>query len=278
MIKNILVPQDGSQHSLSAVQYAVWLAGKFKATLTGLFVVDIVSIEGPFLHDISASIGFEPFLNFSAKMRDILEERGKAVLASFEEECKDASTARQSLLKSGIVTNEICESAKLADMVVLGARGENEEFNSGLLGSVTEAVIRKSAKPVLVAPAKFKTPKNPILAYDGSPNASDAMHLAAELVKACNLPLTVVTVLKEGAEDRSQIDAADYLKPYGIKAEFVELKGDNAPVRIAEYYEKKGHDLLFIGATHRSRVVEMVLGSTAEHVMRAIKGPFFLVR
>ncbi|MFQ5441123.1 MAG: universal stress protein [Thermodesulfobacteriota bacterium] len=278
MIKNILVPQDGSRHSLSALKYAVWLAGKFKASLTGLYVVDIVSLEGPFLHDISASIGFEPFLNFSTKMKEILEARGKTVLASFEEASKDASIPAQTLLKSGIVANEICESATLADLVVLGARGANEEFDSGLLGSVTEAVLRKSAKPVLVAPGKFEAPENPLLAYDGSPNASDAMHLAAELVKACELPLTVATVSKEGADDRSQVDAADYLKPYNIKTDFVELKGDNAPARIAGYYEEKGYDLLFMGATHRSRVVEMVLGSTAESVMRAVKGPFFIVR
>lgn len=278
MIKNILVPQDGSEHSLSAAGYGIWLAGKFKAAVTGLYVVDIVSLEGPLLHDISASIGFEPFLNFATKMQEALEDRGEVILDVFEKSCKEASVPNETLITSGIVANEICEHAKLADLVVLGARGANEEFDAGLLGSVTESIIRKSTKPVLVAPKKFKAPERPLLAYDGSANASDAMHWAAECCKVFGLPLTVVTAVKGGKDDNSLVAAADYLKAYKLKAEFVELKGDTAPVEIVKYYKDKGHDLLFMGATHRSRMVEMVLGSTTEYVMRAIKGPFFLVR
>jgi len=37
-------------------------------------------------------------------------------------------------------------------------------------------------------------------------------------------------------------------------------------------------DMLFMGATHRSRVVELVLGSTAEYVIRAVDGPVLVVR
>ena len=47
-----------------------------KATVVGLHVLDIVSIEGSFLHDVSGSLGFEPYLDFSSKMREALQERG----------------------------------------------------------------------------------------------------------------------------------------------------------------------------------------------------------
>ena len=49
MIKNILVPLDGSEHSKAALEYAIWLTQGFHGTLFGLHVIDTVSIEGTVL-------------------------------------------------------------------------------------------------------------------------------------------------------------------------------------------------------------------------------------
>ena len=84
MIKKILVAQDGSNNSAAAAEYAIWLAGKFKATLKGIFVVDRVLLEGPFFYDLTASIGLEPIVNFSGKLSETLEERGKVILSDFK--------------------------------------------------------------------------------------------------------------------------------------------------------------------------------------------------
>src|SRR5213078_3886303 len=86
MIKTILVALDGSEHADAALQYALWLAERVRATVVGLHVIDVVSIEGSFLHDISGSLGFEPYLDFSAKMREALRERGGEVEVGLEAE------------------------------------------------------------------------------------------------------------------------------------------------------------------------------------------------
>lgn len=285
MIKNILVPQDGSAHSRAALDYALWLAGRFEACLAGFYIVDVVSLEGPFIHDVSASMGFEPFLNFSTRMREVLEGKGKTVLASFEESCRNSGVkCFGSGVSFGIVSNEICERANLSDLVVMGRHGVNEEFQHGLLGAVTEGVIRKSPKPVLVTPREFNEPRKPLLAYDGSPNAAKAMHSAAEWARALALPLTVICVSKEGEGakrggrgDKGIDEAKNYLKPYGIEARFIEITGD-APEQIVKYSRENSHDLIFMGVTRHSRIVEMVLGSTAEHLIRALPVPFLLER
>jgi nucleotide-binding universal stress UspA family protein len=278
MIKNILVTQDGSAYGSSALEYSIWLARKFEASLIGHYVVDVVSLEGPFLHDLSASIGFEPFLNFSAKMREIMEAKGKEILTSFDEACSSAEVSAETVVSFGIVSNEICTQAKLADLVVVGRRGLNEKFEHGMLGSVTEGVIRKSSKPVLITPKVFKAPEKLILAYDGGPSASKAMHSAAEWAKALGLPLTVVTASLDESGDTMLKDAEDYLKPYGLETRFVKLPGEYPPDEIVKFYKDNNHDLLFMGATRHSRIMEMVLGSTTEHVMRSVEGPFFLER
>lgn len=277
MIKKILIPQDGSAYGKSALDYSLWLSKKFGAALVGVHVVDVVSLEGPFLHDISGSLGFEPFLNFSTKMREALESRGKTILNSFEEACVSTGAQCESQISFGIVPNEICDKAKLADIVIMGRRGVNAQFEYGLLGSTTESVLRRSPKPVLIVPDEFREPKSPLLAYDGSQNASRAMHSAAEWAKTLDLPLTVLTVSTTGEEDSLLNDAKSYLKPYGLQTSFAHKKGD-PPIEIEKYYKENGHDLLFMGTSHHSRLVEMVLGSTTEHVMRMVEGPFFLER
>lgn len=277
MIKKILVPQDGSAYGKSGLDWSLWLAKKFGSELIGIHVVDIVAMEGPFLHDISGSLGFEPFLNFSTKMREVLEEKGSSILKSFEDACESAAVNRETSMPVGIVAGEICDRAKLADLVVMGRRGVNARFDYEMQGSTTEAVIRKSPKPVLVVPEAFSEPKKPLLAYDGSANASRAMHSAAEWCKTLGLPLTVLTVSVTEGETELLKDAEDYLKPYGINAKFAHLTGD-PPTSIERYYRENGHDLLFMGTSHHSRIFEMVLGSTTEFVMRNVNGPFFLER
>ncbi len=281
MIKEILVPHDGSDYSASALRYALSFAKGLDAAITGLYVVDIVALEGPFLHDMSGSLGFEPYLNLSDKMRSVLEGRAALVLEGFASECKKVGVGFKTLKSSGVVANEICGAARLADLVVMGGRGVNAKFDYGLLGSVTEAVVRKSPAPVCVVPGVFKPIKNPLLAYDGSAGASSVMHSAAEIVKRLSLPLTVLTVAAadavSGGGEALLKEAEDYLKPYGIKAEFVRVKGEAAET-IADYYKEHGHDLIFMGASSRSRLVKLALGSVAEQVMRSVDGPFFMQR
>src|SRR5882724_3341008 len=134
MIKTILVALDGSEHANAAVEYALWLAERLRATVTGLHVLDIVSVEGSFLHDISGSLGFEPYLDFSAKMREALQERGRVLLDAFATRCAQRSIPCDTTLSMGIIANEICDQARVADLVVIGHRGVNEQFSTGLLG------------------------------------------------------------------------------------------------------------------------------------------------
>ena len=98
---------------------------------SALHVIDIVSIEGSFLHDISGSLGFEPYLDFSSKMREVLEERGRAMLAEFSERAAEANVRCETLMDVGVIANEICERARTADVVVIGHRGVNEKFSTG---------------------------------------------------------------------------------------------------------------------------------------------------
>jgi nucleotide-binding universal stress UspA family protein len=280
MIKSILVALDGSEHSATASQYALWLAERLQATLTGLHVIDVVSIEGSgsFLHDISGSMGFEPYLDFSSKMRDALHERGRTLLDGFLKDCQERGVRSESQLVTGIVANEICEQARMADIVIVGHRGLNERFSTGLLGGTTESVARKCPKPVLVCPMQFRPITRALLAYDGSQRAAAAMREAAELAVALKLPLGVVHVGKdEGSAQKVLEEARRYLTAYALDCEFLVRPG-YANETILDVMGEQAYDLLFIGAYGHSRIIEMVLGSTTEFVLRNSPAPLFLCR
>lgn len=278
MIKNILIPLDGSEHSNTALDYAIWMAELFHGSLIGQHIIDTISLEGTFFHDISGSMGFEPYLDFTTKMREALEERGKMILEGFAERCRQTSIRHQTFLDMGLIANEICERAKVADLVVIGHRGVNEEFSTGLLGTTAESITRKCPRPVFVSTKRFKAIERPLLAYDGSQRASTAMEAAAEFCTVLGLPLTVLTVAKEEKFGQSvQQGAKAYLGAYSIDARY-ELDRGYPEQRILTALSQGDHDLLFIGAYGHRRIIEMVLGSTTEYVLRKAACPVFLTR
>lgn len=278
MIKKILVGIDTSEHSRNAQAYAFHIAHKLEANLIGLHVVDIVSIEGSFFHDISGSLGLEPYLDFSSKMREVLTERGKVVLEEFAEAARRENVTAETVLDMGIVANQICERAKSADLVVIGYKGVHEGFSTGLLGSTAESVARKSPRPVFISPKKFREIKRPVLAYDGSERASRAMRAAAEFAVSFDVPITVITVSRDPQLGERTLDQARaYFEPYKPPAQFRLIAG-HANEEIVRFLKENDADLLFIGAYGHSRIIEMVIGSTTEFVLRNSPCPVFLSR
>ncbi len=278
MIKRIVVGIDTSEHSRVAQAYAFALARRLNAALIGLHVVDIVSIEGSFFHDISGSLGLEPYLDFSSRMREVLTARGRAAVDDFCAAAAREQVAAQPLLDMGVVANQICERAKAADLVMIGHRGVHERFSTGLLGSTAESVARKSPRPLFVSPRRMREIKRLALAYDGSERASKAMRAAAEFATELDAPLTVITVAREPRMgERVIAEARHYLEPYRLRASF-ELLNGHAHEEIARYLGQSETDLLFIGAYGHSRIIEMVLGSTTEYVLRNAPCPVFLSR
>jgi len=278
VFKNILVGIDASEHSRNTQAYAFYLARRFDATVTGLHVVDIVSIEGPFLHDISGSFGLEPYLDLSFKMREALTARGNALLEAFVNDAKAENLRVETILDLGIVANVICERARSADLLAIGHHGINERFSAGLLGSTAESVTRKCARPVLISRMAFREPRRAVLAYDASERASNAMRHAAEFCGELKIPLTVVTVARDAKiGERSLNEARDYFRAHSGQVDYQLLSG-HVHETLVSYLKDISADLVFIGAYGHSRIIEMVLGSTTEYVLRNVSGPVFLSR
>lgn len=276
MIKRILVPTDGSDEALIGLHYAIQLAQKTEATIHGIHVMDVKLLEGPFLRDLSASLGTAPYVNYENNIALILEERGRAALEGLRDECEKAAVGCETTLQSGVVHTTIVEAAELVDLVVLGRSGEHTQWLDGLIGSTTEAVVRRTTAPAIVTgTSEFKL-ERVLAAYDGSQHAKRALQVCAELVEIFSLALEVLVVSEKYAETLIA-EAKAYLDTHQVQTGYVSKAGDPSE-EIIEYTREFGADLLVMGAYGHTKVRELVVGSTTSYAMNHTPCPILLTR
>lgn len=276
MIKKILVPTDGSVCATVGVTYAVELAKQHNASLTGLHVVDVRLLEGPFLRDISASLGTAPYVNYQNNISLILEERGKAALNDFRNRCEEAAVPFEEHQLVGSVAHTILEHGELTDLLIMGRGGEHSEWLDGLIGSTTEAVVRHAKCPVLVTERESAQIGQFIVAYDGSAHARKALQFSATISNAWRVPFKVLSVNKDGSEDILD-EARSYLEAHEVEVEYIVKEGDPREV-IVEMAGSDEADLIVMGAYGHSKVRELLLGSTTQYVMNHARCPLLLTR
>ena len=131
---------------------------------------------------------------------------------------------------------------------------------------------------MIISPRQFREIRQLALAYDGSERAARAMRAAAEFSVELKVPLAVVTVARDPKlGERILGEARTYLEGYPAETSF-ELLSGHAHEEIIGFLKRTGTDLLFIGAYGHSRIIEMVLGSATEYVLRNSPCPIFLSR
>ena len=282
MIKQILVPTDGSENSLTAADYAINLARLFNATIRGLFVKDVKILTGPLIHDIGTSIGgMVPYGTFNQTIREILESQADAALNQVEGKCTQLKVTFAREIREGIVSREIIKSADDCDLIAMGKMGAHAEWRDVFLGTNVEFVVRQTHKPVLITPSEYKPFRKMLIAYDGSSFADKALRSGAEIAQAIKLPVTVVCVA-EKKDDALQIlsTASAILKDDKLTVDTVAKGGSDHAGGILEVCndEDSKFDILVMGAYGHSRLREMILGSNTVRVMRSTNCSILLCR
>ncbi|MBI2434221.1 MAG: universal stress protein [Candidatus Hydrogenedentes bacterium] len=276
MIKRILVPTDGSEAAMIGVTYAVALGKTCDASLLGLHVVDVKLLEGPFLRDISASLGTAPYINYQGNIAALLEERGAAALRAFQKECEAAGVPAETAQVTGIIARAIVEKGDLADLIVMGRGGEHNEWLEGLVGSTTEAVVRRAHQPVLVTGTATPGRGRLVVAYDGTRHARTALKTAATLSVEWSMALHLL-VVGDSKMNAIMEEALGYLDAHKTQRECIRREGDPGETIVA-YAAECNADLLVMGAFGHSKVRELVVGSTTTYAINRAPCPVLLAR
>lgn len=275
MIKRILVPTDGSELAQVGVEYAIALAQSFKAHIQGIHVIDVKLLEGPFLQDLSASLGTAPYVNYQGNISMLLEERGKSALKALSDACEAAGVPCETTQASGVVSRVIIDHSGLADLIVMGRGGEHNEWLDGLIGSTAEAVIRRSDLPVLITARAEPGQQRILSAYDGSPHSQNALRTAVAFAEMWKTSLTVLVVDEDS--NHAALEVGGYLEAHGVEGTVLEAQGDSGE-QIVEFAKSTGADLVVMGAYGHSKVRELVVGSTTTYVLNHATCPVLLAR
>ncbi len=280
MIRNILIPTDGSNFGKTAIAYGIYIAGKLGAQLTGLHVVDIRLIRGPVFTDISGSVGLPSYQEFLPAIESGLDVKADAILQEFRDLCEAAGMHCETKKIKGVIDEVIIEEGrKCCDWILLAQRGEHFHIDGGaILGSTAQSVVRRSGKPVLVTPEHFREIESMAVAYDGSDPADKALKLAAELSERAAWPLSVVIVTgDQTVGEKISKQAEEFLTPLKIDSATIILPGKEEK-ELLKFIREGGVELLVMGAYGHNRLRELMVGSTTSSIIRKSTIPVLLTR
>jgi nucleotide-binding universal stress UspA family protein len=149
-LQRIVVPIDFSDCSLEALEYAVVVAQRAKASIRLLHVLEPVSY------------GLD-FTLLRAAAREEIRERATARLSGLVSALQSGQQTADVQVCGGLPSDSILKAAASADLIVMGTHGRRG-LSHTVWGSVAEAVLRKSSCPVLtVRRPKFPPGHRPLV-------------------------------------------------------------------------------------------------------------------
>jgi len=152
LFSKILVPLDGSEHSMRALNMAMQLAKKFnsKITLIHVYSVSVRPIVVPEPATFTPSVPIMAPAEYS-RVAEAVRNAGVKILAEGAEKAKAEGIEVDTILREGHAVQEIVRTAREGnfDLIVMGARGLSR-IKEIILGSVSDGVIRNAPCPVLV--------------------------------------------------------------------------------------------------------------------------------
>jgi nucleotide-binding universal stress UspA family protein len=280
MIKTMMVFTDGSSGGTTAARYALHLARRLNAKLAGCHVLDSRMLEGPLMADISGWIGAQPYSGQLQHFRDLMQQKGEAVIAALVSMAEAEGVEIDAKLLMGHPARVILQEEAKTEMIILGRRGEHAELTGEFIGSTVERVTRHSVKPCLVTPDDFQPVNKILCAFDGSSHAGKALTEAVEMALALQTPLVILSVAenhdlratRDIAEDGMRIARAHEcpaanLVVEGRPEQMIQLKA-----------EELGCGLIVVGSHGHSRIRDMILGGTTHTLVARARLPVLLVR
>lgn len=276
MLRTILIGLDGSTHSDAAVQLGIRWSRKFDCQLTGVGVIDEPEIRGP----QGVPVGGGAFKQQSDDARMVeATQRVEQFLSAFATKCASEEVPCKLLEDVGKPYEEILLEAQRYDLIMVGQMTHFHFETRVGAGDTVEALLRRTPRPVVVAPEMLSGGDGVLIAYDGSLNAARSLQ---SFVNMGLESLGDVHLLTSDKRDRvaaakTADRASEFLGFHNIKCK-VHTTADGTPPGelIVAKAEELGVELIVMGSYGRSKLAEFFLGSVTRKVLSSSTIPMFL--
>jgi nucleotide-binding universal stress UspA family protein len=284
-VNKVIACVDGAAYTAGVCDFAVWSAKRLDISLEFLHALDRHPERAP-ATDFSGSIGFDAQESLLRELAELDEKRstlaqrhGRELLDEASRRARDAGLARvDSRQRHGNLVEALLDLEEQARLFVLGKHHQEERVGRLPWNSNVERVVRSVQRPVLVAAARFREPKNFVIAFDGSGTGRKMVEMVAGSPLLRGLLCYLVTVGNESAVIQEQLDRArTTLAAAGFEVQANVVAGD-PETALPAYLEAHAGDLLVMGAYGHSRIRQFILGSTTAMLLRTVGVPVLVLR
>ncbi len=251
MFIDILVPINGLDGGWVALEQAKQVAKRENAHLHGLHV---------------------------AENEELSNEAVQSIQEEFNQSLQKDGLVGELTIENGEIGKQIINQAVWNDLIVVNLAHPPGSQPLARLSSGFRDLILHSPRPILATPQLISPLNRALLAFDDSPKAEEALFVAAYLAGRWKIPLVAVYVdsndhLGAGILARAQ----EYLKAHNIQAEFMLERGPVAET-ILKTCEMNACDFIIMGGYGLNAVLEVVLGSTVDQILRESSQPTLICR
>ncbi len=292
-INHIIVPTDFSATANNAVKQAFILATMLQAQVTVIHARVMYEDDPSLIPEKLRSLKKDEE-EYEKELRQRLKENVSDVNIPVNYELIRGYSAPSAILNYLNTTS--------ADLVVIGTHGRSgvEHF---LIGSVTEKVVRYAPCPVLTVPTNFQGkdlfPKI-VVPFDFSRHSIKALELASEFIQLGTKEIHLFYAVDKDVHpalyawgmksvldiipdivDKAEEKMAKIMKgiPELSKAQIIKKVDTGVPHKeIARYVSKIDADLIVIATHGLVGLDRMLLGSTTERLLRAVKKPILTIK
>jgi nucleotide-binding universal stress UspA family protein len=278
-IRSILCPVDFSSISNSALKYALALARNHGARLHVIHAVSPVALRSNDFAFNSAEILKQLHKNAEAQMKGLeAEVLRSGVPADFEVRINDPGDEIQRQIRKS-----------KANIVIMGTHGRNT-VQRFFLGSVAEHMLRKSPVPIFTVSGMRKSDsriRSVLIATDFGPGTPEAVEWGIGISRETGAKATLMHVIPHTASANLEETYLTALTR-GIEVQLLELAATieassldisvrvetGLPWRVIHNVAQATHpDLIVMNIHGKSRLDRMLLGSTAERIIRSAECP-----
>ena len=271
MFKDIIVNLGAGKSGKIVGDYAISVAGRLEAHITGIAIAFVPDIQ-------AAGTAFIPIEKIEALQRDN-EAAAETVVDWF-----GAATARAGIFAEKRILRANMSSAadqfgRIARRFDLAIVGQVEPDGSPIQAMISESILFESGRPMLIVPYVQTTPlklDRIMVCWDGSRPAARAIADAMPLLKrAGNIEVVSVTSEHGKRDETEGADIGHHLARHGLKVDVTRITRGELDVEdvLLSHAADSDADFMVMGGYGHSRLREFVLGGVTRSMLRTMTVP-----